>query len=77
MNYLYIPELHNCAINLDQVISIYVGSKDRKLHYKKLDGTWLWHNIPEDEWNGLDKADNVKAVRDRLDMFFLNKGPTV
>ena len=65
MNYLYIPELDNLAINMDNVKRIYIDSTyDCKLCYS-------FHN--GDSSTYIIRRENLETVKYRLDMFFLNK----
>jgi len=62
MNYLYIPELDNMALNMDTISKIYI-------HGNKL--YMLFIGEDSASWHRIDCS--IKDVQYRLDMFFLNK----
>ena len=65
MNYLYIPELGNLALNMDRIKTIYIdNSYDQKLCYSFEDGSSATYRIEKNQ---------LESVKYRLDMFFLNK----
>lgn len=67
MNYLYIPELDNFALNMDQIKQVWFD-RDGDLQYISITDKNRFHKVPPNK---------LQAVKDRLDIFFLNKGPAV
>jgi len=68
MNYLYIPELNNLVINIDNMSNLYIEYSG--YDYKD----WLRVGyIKGDDTKYLITKNNIDQVKYRLDMFFLNK----
>lgn len=75
MNYLYIPELDNLAINMDDVNCIWIGDDDLKLCWLTINSKNVRYHMIEKSYINYtgNKIEPIEAVKYRLDMFFLNR----